>query len=161
MYEYGCFISFWGNFDMVMEALIGYLCGKDATTNCSKINRRSSGRKREQLARMLKARAPQAREARNLVFDLARRNDWVHGVVLNPYGDFSKLTLFRAKQEPFSVTNSPIDFSSSPFESFYEAYKLFVEAVDGSLAINTIDLVNRYLRQVQDEDTCEPSIGCQ
>ncbi|MDE0234480.1 MAG: hypothetical protein OXM62_05695 [bacterium] len=40
MYEYGCFVSFWGNFDLMIEALIWHLGSTDPITNCQGINKR-------------------------------------------------------------------------------------------------------------------------
>ena len=150
MYEYGCFIAFWGNFDLVMEALICHLSEDDAVTNCQRINKFPSGKKHKRLARLLEGLAPHTKVALDRVFAVARRNDWVHGVVLNPHGDFSVLTLFRATNQPFSVTKFPIDTRSSPFDEFYEKCEQFVNGVDGALRINTMDIANKYLRELQD-----------
>ena len=149
MYEYGCFISFWGNFDLMMEALIGHLRNTDAVTNCREINKLTSGRKHKRLIQLLKDVAPEAVTALERVFEVAERNDWVHGVVLNPCGDFSLLTRFRVHSNPFTVENTPIDFNSSPFQEFYEAYQRFERALDCALGVKTIVLCNEYLRAVQ------------
>ena len=150
MYEYGCFVSFWGNFDLMMEALIWHLRNTvDPVTNCQEINRHSSGVKHERLIGLLKDVAPEAETALHRVFDIAERNDWVHGVVLNPRGDFTVLTRFRVYKNPFKVENTPIHFSSSPFQEFYEAYQEFEKAADYSLGVSTKALSDEYLRAVQ------------
>ena len=97
MYEYGCFAAFWGNLDLMMEeALIWHLeSADDATTSCQNVNRLTSGEKRHRLTPLLERVSPDAVSALDHLFDVAGRNDWIHGVVLNPHGDHSRLTRFR------------------------------------------------------------------
>ncbi len=149
MFEYGCFVSFWGNFDLMMEALIWHLRSTDPITNCREINNLSSGPKHQRLTQLLMDVSPEAVVALDRVLDVARRNDWVHGVVLNPRGDFSLLTRFRVHKNPFRVENAPIDFDASPFQEFYEAYGQFEQAVASALGIDTMAVCNEYIRAVQ------------
>ena len=152
MYEYGCFVCFWGNFDLMMEALIWHLSKAcSPSSNCRAINKLASGAKRGRLTPLLKSESPEAVAALDHLFSVAERNDWVHGVVLNPNGDFSVLTRFRAysNHEPFRVENVRIDFDSSPFQDFYEAYQRFEREVDRSLGLNTVGMCNQYIRAVQ------------
>ena len=149
MYEYGCFVSFWGNFDLMMEALIWRLRSTDPITNCREINPLPNGVKRQRLTRLLKDVSPEAVSTLRHVFDVAERNDWIHGVVLNPRGDLSVLTRFRVYRNPFRVENTPIDFTASPFHEFYEAYRQFEKTVDSALGIDTKAMCNEYLIAVQ------------
>ncbi len=148
MYHYGCFVSFWGNFDLMLEALIWHLRNTDPSTNCRETNKLTSGAKRERLIELLQDESPEAVVALHHVFSVAERNDWVHGVVLNPRGDFSVLTRFRVHKNPFKVENIPIDFNG-PFQEFYEAYGQFEQAVDCALGIDSQAMCNEYLRAVQ------------
>ena len=84
------------------------------------------------------------------VFEVAERNDWVHGVVLNPREDFSVLTRFRVPREgSFRVENTPIDFDSSPFQEFYDACGQFERAVASALKIDLRALSDNYVTAVQ------------
>lgn len=150
VYEYGSFMVFWGNFDLMMEALIWHLERPDnPIASCRSVNRLSSGNKRARLNSLLLEReAPKAVRALDKLFDVAERNDWVHSVVLKPNGDFSVLTRFRV-HTPFRVENKPIDLESSPFEEFYEAYGRFESEVDNALGLSALALGNEYLREVQ------------
>lgn len=148
MYEYGCFVSFWGNFDLMMEALIWHLSSTDPITNCQRINKLPSGAKHQRLTQLLMVVSPEAATALDRVFDVAKRNDWVHGVVLNPGRDFSVLTRFRVHRNPFKVENTPIDFNGS-FHEFYEAYGQFEQSADRALGIDTIAVCDEYIRAVQ------------
>jgi len=148
MYDYGCFVSFWGNFDLMMEALVWHLRNTDPITNCREINTLTSGAKHERLTELLKDVSPEAMLALHRVFSVAERNDWIHGVVLNPRGDFSVLTRFRVRKSPLKVENTPIDFGG-PFQEFYEAYGLFTEAVDRLLGIDARAVCDEYLGAVQ------------
>ncbi|MDE2984761.1 MAG: hypothetical protein OXU69_08645, partial [Gemmatimonadota bacterium] len=132
-----------------VEALIWHLGSTDPITNCQGINKLPSGAKHKRLTELLKDLSPEAVGALRHVFDMAERNDWVHGVVLNPRGDFSVLTRFRVHRSPFSVENIPIDFTASPFQEFYEAYRRFEKTVDSVLGIDTKAMCNEYLRAVQ------------
>ncbi len=132
----------------MMEAIIWNLRGTDPITDCREINKLASGRKRQRLTPLLMDESPEAVTALNRVFDVAERNDWVHGVVLNPRGDFSVLRRFRVHRDPLKVENTPIDFDR-PFEKFYEAYEQFGQAVDCALGIDTRAMCNEYLRAVQ------------
>ena len=53
MFEYGCFIAFWGNFEMYMEVVIWCLSNDDPIENCHKINKKTAGTKRKVLCRLL------------------------------------------------------------------------------------------------------------
>ncbi len=148
MYEYGCFVSFWGNFDLMMETLIWHLSGTDPIKSCREINRLTSGVKHQRLTQLLMDVSPEAATALDRVFDVAKRNDWVHGVVLNPRGDFSLLTRFRVQKNPFKVENTPIGFNWS-FHEFYEAYGQFEQSVERALGIDMRVMCDDYLRAVQ------------
>ena len=152
MYEYGCFVSFWGNFEMVIEALICHFNKTKPVTNCREVNKLPTGKKHNRLKKILRCKSPAAVTALNRVVDVAERNDWVHGVVLNPRGDFSKLTRFRAhhKESPFRVDNTPIDLSDSPFKEFYEAYEQFEQTLNSALGRDIKAMVDEYLIAVQD-----------
>ena len=149
MYEYGCFVSFWGNFDLLMEALICRFEAANPIANCQEVNQLTSGRKRDRLHPLLNKNIPEAALALGRVFDVAERNDWVHGVVLNPCGDFSTLTRFRVKKKPFKVENTPIDLGSSQFAEFYDAALAFERVVERFLHVSATDLGNAYLTAVQ------------
>ena len=150
MYEYGCFVSWWGSFDLMMEALIWHLENKaNPVTNCREVNKLTSGAKCKRLSPLLENVSPASVSALDRLFDVAERNDWVHGVVLNPCKDFSVLTRFRVYNEPFRVENRHIDLNSSPFQEFYEAYQRFGREVDCALNLDTGALCNDYIRAVQ------------
>ena len=148
MFEYGMFISFWGHFDLMMETAICHLAQSDPIENCKSINRLTSGEKRRRLTPLLTVVSPDAVQVLDQVFDIAERNDWIHGVVLNPRKDFSTLTRFRVHSNPFSVENVPIDLSSNPFAQFYDAYEHFEEALERTFKVNIIDMCNSYVSAI-------------
>ena len=148
MFEYGTFISFWGHFDLMMEATICYLNQADPLENCKTINKLPSGEKRKRLTSLLKPISLNAILALDDVFDIAERNDWVHGVVLNPMADFSVLTRFRVHNDPFSVKNVPIDLSSNPFAQFYDAYIHFEDVLEHKLDTHIINMCNDYVSAI-------------
>ena len=154
MYEYGCFIAFWGNFEMMMEGLIWHLRCTSPITNCREINGLPTAVKRQKLTTLLKNRSPEAVTALDRVFDVAERNDWIHGVVLNPRGDFAVLTRFRVHRSPFKVSNTRIDMNES-FDEFHDAYRVFHQSVDSALGIDTVAICDAYLQAVQQP----PAIG--
>jgi len=148
MYELGCFVAFWSNFELLMEVAIADLLARDAKTNCRLVNPWTAGRKMRELERLL---SDQGRtgivERLRAVFDIADRNSWIHGHILNPVGDFSRLTRLRIRVEPgdaLRVTNETVAFDVSPFEQFYAAYQKFHQATGIS-----VDRCNQYIRDLQ------------
>ena len=147
MFEYGCFVAFWGNFELLMEVAIWQLTRADPIENCRRINGLTAGQKRDQLRSLLEtANQTKTVVALDKVFDIAERNNWIHGHILNPKGDFSHLTRLRVTTRggSFAVNNTPISFDVSPFQEFYKAYGDF-QTTSG---VNT-DLCNEYIRKLQ------------
>lgn len=147
MYEYGCFAAFWSNFDMMMEVAIWRLTRRTPIENCREVNRLTAGQKRRILTGLLIARNESAKmEALNKVFEIAQRNDWIHGHILNPNGDFSRLTLLRVTIDgcKFAVTNKDIDLNASPFGDFFDAWAEFEACFD-----SIKELGNQYITELQ------------
>lgn len=151
MYEYGAFVSLWGNFDLMMETLIWHLGNiSDPVANCKKINGLTSGRKRQCLTPLLERHAsPEAVAALDHVFNVAERNDWIHGVVLNPGWDYTMMTRFRVYSQPFRVENKPITIKENMFEDFYDAFERFEHEADRALGVSTVGLCNNYINSLQ------------
>ena len=146
MYEFGCFVTWWGNFEMLMEFLIWKLRGGCAIDNCKAINRKTAGEKRRKLRKLLqKYGQNDAITALDRVFEVAERNAWIHGTILNPKGDFSVLTRFRGEPDktPFSAELKSINMDRTLFFDFYKAYDNFVK-------VSGIDMRegNRYIATV-------------
>ena len=153
MYEYGCFVSFWGNFEMYMEVVIWHLTNDDPIENCRKINPMTAEPKRKALCRLLREKDRQdVIDALDKVFDVAERNNWIHGVILNPAGDFSLLIRFRV---PRDKTRSPIvtilDLDISPFDEFYQAYHEFEKIVGRSFSID-VSVCDDYIKKLQEDN---------
>jgi hypothetical protein len=147
MYEYGCFASFWSNFELLMEVAIADLTQRSAKENSRIINGETAGKKKQILAALLThADRHDVLAALQDVFDIAERNSWIHGHILNPNGDFSRLTRLRIEQNDGGsfATNEEINFDSSPFEGFYEAYQEFQNK-----ASITAERCNTYIRNLQ------------
>jgi hypothetical protein len=146
MYDYGCFAAFWSNFDLWMEAAICELAGRDPKENCALVNPKTSGGKQQMLKSLLEA-AGRTDAAKCLVevFEIAERNSWIHGHILNPNGDFSRLTRLRVEKSEngVKVTNSVVSFDISPFAGFYRAFQAF-ENASGI----TKEHVDNYLRRI-------------
>ncbi len=127
MYEFGCFIAFWSNFELMLEVAIYEFSDGPAKANCLEWNPQSAGRKKEKLEKLL-AHSPEKNKpklaALKKVFDVAERNDWIHAHILNPNGDFSVLTRFRVEKyrNSLKVSNARIDFNKDLFSDFYDAY---------------------------------------
>ena len=134
MYEFGCFTAFWSNFELMMEVGIWIHTKRSAKENCKDVNlKKTAGEKKEILKKLLsKKHLMDAYSALEKVFAVADRNGWIHGHVLNPNGDFSRLTRLRVQLDGdnLKVDNTTIDVSVSPFLTFYEAFGEF-EAKSG------------------------------
>lgn len=141
MYDYGCFTSFWSNFDILLDVAICKFGNIDPKTHCLSRSL-TSGQKKTELEKYITD--PAILGKLQAVFDAAERNDWIHGHILNPDGDFTRLTRLRIDTKSKTITNSPIVFSPSPFDGFYAAYGEFQAA----LGI-TIDECNDYIAKIQ------------
>ena len=153
MYEYGCFVTFWGNFEMLMEVVIWKLSGRNAIDNCHKINKnkKTAGLKRDELRRLLKSAGQQdVIDALDRVFKKAERNDWIHGVILNPDGNFSRFTRFRVhyNKNTFAVKNCPVNLTKSPFDKFYQVCDDFEKIVERTFGISR-SVYNDYIIELQ------------
>jgi hypothetical protein len=149
MYEYGCFAAFWSNFEMLMEVAICDLTGRDAVDNCKLVNTKTAGQKKQILQDLLIAAGRKdAYDSLQAVFDVADRNGWLHGHILNPNGDFSVLTRLRVEKrgEDLVVSNSRVSFDTSPFEAFYEAFR----ELENQLGLSK-ERCNDYIRSLQVE----------
>ena len=161
MFEYGCFVSFWGNFEMYMEVVIWHLTNDDPIENCRKINKKTAGGKRKVLYHLLhKAGRQDVIDALDQVFDVAERNDWVaerndwiHGTILNPDGNFSRLTRFRVYYDKDSilVENSILDLDISRFDEFYPAYDKFKNVVENTFGVS-VSVCNDYIKKLQEDN---------
>lgn len=131
-----------------MEVCIWKLKGGKPIDNCCRINPMSAGEKRDELLPLPKAKGhTESAHALDKVFDDAGRNDWIHGCVLNPRGDFSKLTKFRVRKRgnaDIHVTNEPTDLVSDPFKAFHMAWEAFETAALKELGVD-VETCNAYL----------------
>ena len=153
MFEYGCFIVFWGNFEMYMEVVIWCLSNDDPIENCHKINKKTAGTKRKVLCRLLhKGGKQDVIDALDQVFDVAERNDWIHGTILNPDGNFSRLTRFRVyhDKDPILVENSILDLGIS-FCEFYQAYAKFENVIESTFGVS-VSVCNDYIKKLQEDN---------
>ena len=148
MYEFGCFVVWWGQFEMLMEVAIWKLTQRNAKANCLKINKLTAGRKRELLVKLLRRHAEAIKEALDRVFNVAKRNDWVHGTILNPNGDFSRLTRLRVHRESSRVENEPVDFSLSTFGQFFRSLEQFKTALANTIGVY-VGSADAYIREMQ------------
>lgn len=133
MYEFGCFTAFWSNFELMMEVGVWLHSGKTPKENCRLVNLKTAGKKKDILMQLLLNKGlTDALNALENVFVVADRNGWIHGHLLNPNGDFSRLARLRVELNgnDIKVENITIDFSISPFKDFYEAFGEF-EAKSG------------------------------
>ncbi len=146
MYEYGCFVAFWGNFALMLEVAICNATGDAPRDNCLKLAGKTAGQKKLVLQSLVASTDLQKSNALTHVFDVAERNNWVHGVVLNPVGDFSALTLLRIKKDNLrlTVSNTPIAIDASAFDEFYPAFQSFGDAFE----ITTTDC-DKYILAIQ------------
>jgi hypothetical protein len=147
MYEYGSFAAFWSNLEILLEVAIWDLSGNDAKLNCQEINPKTAGPKKQILERLLIEKGMvDAQSALTEVFNVAERNDWLHGHIFNPKGDFSVLTRLRVTVEnkELSVSNTQINFETSPFQAFYTAFSRLQESLKLSEA-----RCNEYINLIQ------------
>lgn len=141
MYEYGCFTSFWSSLDILLDVAICKFSGQDPKTYCLSRSL-TSGQKKVELEKYIAD--PIILGKLQVVFDTAERNDWMHGHILNPNGDFSKLTRLRINTKSGAVTNETINFSVSPFEGFYKAFEEFRSVIG-----ITVAECNDYIEKIQ------------
>lgn len=154
MYEYGCFIAFWGNFEMYMEVVIWHLTNDDPIENCRKINPMTAKPKRKALCRLLREKDRQdVIDALDQVFDVAERNDWIHGTILNPDGNFSRFTRFRVypNKDLILVKNSILDLDISQFDEFYQAYGKFENVIESTFGVS-VSVCNDYIKKLQEDN---------
>lgn len=136
LYYYGSFMAFWSNFEMMMEIAIFKENDLTEKENCKLINRLTAGQKKNKLTEILSSNGDNEKlEALNEVFDVADRNGWVHGLILNPYGNFTKLTRLRTRivDGELEVTNNRIDFNDDPFSEFYPKWEIFMQVMGISI----------------------------
>jgi hypothetical protein len=151
MYDYGCFLVFWGSFELMLEVAIGARTGRLPKQNAHALARKMAGEKKGLLLELLeKEKNAEGISALNEVFDIAERNFWVHGTVLNPKGDFSVLTLLRVekKEKTLHVSNTPIELLNPPFKRFYKAFERFEVAVGQSEATCNAYIIALQQREV-------------
>ena len=151
MYDYGCFVSFWSNFELFMEAIIWCLGNDSPIDNCLRINKMTAGKKRDELRSLLESQGhTDIIAALDRVFCVAERNDWIHGHILNPNGDFSLLTRLRVRHNKgcIIVSNEQITPSETPFDEFYAAYGAFEHIVSNTLDVD-VNVGNEYIRRLQ------------
>jgi hypothetical protein len=130
LYEYGCFTTFWSSFDLMMDIAICKLKSQQPKAYCLSGKYKASGDKKRELETLLIAlNDTNSLQKLQAVFDAAERNDWIHGHILNPHGDFTKLTRLRIDTKNKKITNLTIDLTSNPFEQFYAAYAEFESAI--------------------------------
>lgn len=148
MYEYGCFTSFWSNFELMMEVAIWMFSDNDPKKNCKDINPKTAGQKKNYLSKiLLEQNQQQINNALTNVFSVADRNGWIHGHILNPGGDFSRFTRLRIEKNingDITVNNAEISFDISPFNDFYDAYGQF-EVTSGA----STEKCNEYITLLQ------------
>ena len=147
MYEYGAFAAFWSNLEILLEVAIWDLSGNDAKLNCRGINPKTAGPKKQILEKLLIEKGMvDAQSALTEVFNVAERNDWLHGHIFNPKGDFSVLTRLRVSivNKELSVSNTQINFEISPFQAFYTAFSRLQESLKLSEA-----RCNEYINLIQ------------
>ncbi len=132
IFDYGLFLIEWNDFDILLEALIYHLRTKilneriSYSRNYRDVNSMQVREKRSELKYLLRyAKRHDVIEAIEKVYDVAERNEWVHGKIL--YFQLSSLAdaVIRFNPDkperrfPQAVT-VPLD--SLPFAEFREAY---------------------------------------
>ena len=130
-----------------MEVGIWVLTGRQAKENCRIVNPETAGTKKVILEKLLLGKGQkETLEALHEVFEVADRNGWIHGHVLNPNGDFSRLTRLRVQRQGtgLKVANSLIRLDVSPFAAFYLAYEAFQIKLDISS-----EKCNEYITSLQ------------
>ena len=154
MLDYGCFLVFWGNFELYMEGLIWHLRTTvsreniNCLTNCREINTLTAGRKRDKLIEfLLKANRQDVIDALKTVFDAGNRNEWVHGHILMPDRQSEKLSRFRVCQKTGRVENQLLDLYVSPLDAFNPEYIKFEDLVTSTLGFGMTEC-NNYINTV-------------
>ncbi len=112
----------------MMEVAIFRLSNDSEKENCQKINKLTAGVKKNRLSNLLIENGlTDANNALGEFFEVAERNNWVHGHILNPNGDFSKLTRLRITTDDAGivVNNIPVTYDHTSFEEFYESWEKF------------------------------------
>lgn len=163
LYEYGCFLLFWGNFEFVLEVVcllvdkpdVDSWTKEEVRANCHNINGKTAGvKKAELLKRICKSQLDYRvlQEALENVFQVAERNDWIHCTILNPLGDFSVLTRLRVTPDPFHVEIKEIVSESAitNFEWFYPAYAEFGDAILSTFGRDLKEVGSYYIGKLQD-----------
>ena len=161
MLDYGCFLVFWGNFELYMEGLIWHLrttvCRENISrlSNCREINTLMPGHKRDKLIELLRiANRQDVIDALETVFDAGSRNEWVHGHILMPDRQSAQLSRFRVIRETGRVENQLLDLYVSPLDAFNPEYIKFEDLVTSTLKFGMKEC-NDYLNTVLLEQETE------
>lgn len=116
--------------------------------NCAALAHMTTGDKRAVLEQLLGSGTEEKRNALSAAFSAVDRNGWVRGTDPNPNGDFSQFTRLRVTKDrrsnALTVTNNPVDLSTSPFKEFCPCYERFMQAFG-----ITESQCNDYIRAIQ------------
>ena len=163
IFEYGRFLLRWNDFDLLVEVLIWYLRTKvfnertSYSTIYREVNSMQMRAKRSEVIHWLRrANKQDVIHAVNKVYNVANRNGWVHGVVI----DIDQLTpnaLLRFNPENDERRQphvSTVKLDTLPFEEFSEALDEFWKLVQEEFEI-TANTCFGYLLSVAGENTAQ------
>ena len=116
MTQLGMFVTCWGNFEVYLEVIYWHFKSQDLGERmpviecCREFNATISfPEKCQKLCSLLnKQEEQEIIDAINRVIDVADRNSWIHGHVINPDEQFACLTRFRVYPKCGRIKVDPI-----------------------------------------------------
>ena len=140
IFDYGLFLLDWNDFDVVLEVLIWHLRTKvlneriSYSRNYRDVNSMQVREKRSELRYLLRyAKRNDVIEAIDKVYDVADRNEWIHGKIFYfPMSllDDRVIRFNPDKPERRSPRRETVPLDSSAFEDFREAYNEFLTVIN-------------------------------
>ena len=167
IYEYGRFILEWNSFEFYVEALIWYVRAKrlhyelSCTQNFREINHLPPNAKRGTLIDYLRRiNEKDVLDAVNNVYDVAERNKWIHGFVLqimDKEGDehndatWRLFRLNKVNNRPKLIHITESDPDGDVFVDFHEAWTRFRSKAEHAFGF-LIDVSDCYLVTLSKEE---------
>ena len=146
MMQYGAFLSNWGYFEMQIEVLIWHLTktkenNLSPLANCRKINALSGHSKCERLKPLLRKTSHQdVLDALEKAYNIADRNGWIHGHIMQYGHNFERIARFRYDKNE-GLDYKPLSLDMYPFPEFSDVVTEFGKVIEKAFGIaeSTID----------------------
>ena len=155
MMELGGFLIDWGYFEMQIEVLIWHLTKKEENNlsplaNCRKINILTGHSKCRILKQLLRKTSHQdVLDALEKAYNIADRNDWIHGHIMEAGHNFEQIARFRYVKDE-GLDYKPLSLDMYPFYEFNDVVTEFGKMIEKAFGI-TVSTIDDYMRSAIQE----------